>query len=113
MDRSRAGAARVMKVLGNERRLSVLSWLADPVGNFPPQTDGDLVTDGVCLVYIADKLGISQPSASKHMELLTSIGCVDPTPIGRWTFYRRNEAGIAAALTAIADSLADEGAVNG
>jgi DNA-binding transcriptional ArsR family regulator len=101
-------AASAMKVLGNPRRLQILDWLVDPVAHFPPQTDGDLVEDGVCLVYIADKLGIAQPSASRHMELLTSVGCVTPKPIGRWTFYRRNEAGIAAALEAIGAALAPE-----
>src|SRR5688500_14018996 len=98
-------AARAMKVLGNERRLQVLEWLVDPVAHFPPQRDGDLVDDGVCLVFIADKLGISQPSASKHMELLAGAGLVRAKPIGRWTFYRRDEAGVAAALASIEASL--------
>jgi len=98
-------AARGMKVLGNERRLQVLEWLVDPVAHFPPQRDGDLVDDGVCLVFIAEKLGISQPSASKHMELLANAGLVRATPIGRWTFYRRDEAGVAAALASIEASL--------
>ena len=61
------------------------------MANFPPQRDGDLVRDGVCLVSIAEKLAISQPSASKHMELLWTAGLVRATPIGRWTFYRRDE----------------------
>jgi ArsR family transcriptional regulator len=98
-------AARVMRVLRNERRLQVLEWLEDPVANFPAQRDGDLVDDGVCLVFIADKLGISQPSASKHMELLTAAGLVRATPIGRWTFYRRDEAAIARAVTTISAAL--------
>jgi ArsR family transcriptional regulator len=83
----------------------VLQWLDDPVANFPPQRDGDLVDDGVCLVFIAEKLGISQPSASKHMQMLTAAGLVRATPIGRWTFYRRDEAAIAKAMAAITDAL--------
>jgi DNA-binding transcriptional ArsR family regulator len=94
-------AARVLRVLNNERRLQVLRWLEDPVANFPPQRDGDLVGDGVCLVFIADKLGISQPSASKHMEMLTTAGLVRATPIGRWTFYRRDDVAISEALATI------------
>jgi DNA-binding transcriptional ArsR family regulator len=101
-------AARTMKVLGNPRRLEILGWLADPVANFPPQQDGDLVDDGVCLVFIAEKAGISQPAASKHMELLTAAGLVVAKPQGRWTFYRRDEPGIAAALDLISDSLTTE-----
>jgi DNA-binding transcriptional ArsR family regulator len=99
------GAAVLMRTFGNQRRLQILSWLADPRANFPPQRDGDLVTDGVCLLFIAEKAGISQPSASKHMEMLVSAGAVVATPIGRWTFYRRDEQGIAAATAVIADSL--------
>lgn len=94
-----------MKVLGNPRRVQVLDWLRDPVAHFPAQTDGDLVSDGVCLGSIADKLEISQPSASKHMEMLAFAGVVIPTPIGRWVFYRRDEAAIEDALLAIQHSL--------
>lgn len=94
-----------MGVLGNPRRLQVLGWLTDPVAHFPPQRDGDLIADGVCLVFIADKLGISQPSASRHMDLLSQAGLVVATPIGRWTFYRRDEAAIAEALARITQAL--------
>ena len=99
-------AAQLMHVLGNERRLQVLAWLTDPRGNFPPQRDGDLVDDGVCLVFIADKMGVSQPSASRHMDLLAGADLVMSSPIGRWTFYRRNELGIAAALSTINGTIA-------
>ena len=98
-------ASRVLKTLGSQRRLEILAWLADPVAHFPPQRDGDLVDDGVCLVFIADKAGISQPSASRHMELLAAAGLVVTKPVGRWTFYRRDERGIAEALDVITDSL--------
>jgi DNA-binding transcriptional ArsR family regulator len=101
--------SRVLKTLGNQRRLEILAWLADPVANFPPQRDGDLVDDGVCLVFIAEKAGISQPSASRHMELLAAAGLVVTKPVGRWTFYRRDEPGIAAALGVITDSLTQGG----
>jgi DNA-binding transcriptional ArsR family regulator len=100
--------SRVLKTLGNQRRLEILAWLADPAANFPPQRDGDLVDDGVCLVFIADKAGISQPSASRHMELLAAAGLVVAKPVGRWTFYRRDERGIAEALAVITDSLTKE-----
>lgn len=98
-------AAQLLRVLNNERRLQVLRWLEDPAANFPPQRDGDLVDDGVCLVFIADKLGISQPSASKHMEMLTMAGLVRATPIGRWTFYRRNDAAVRRAVATISAAL--------
>jgi hypothetical protein len=36
-------ASRVLKTLGNQRRLEILAWLADPVANFPPQRDDDVL----------------------------------------------------------------------
>lgn len=99
--------AELMKAFGNRRRLEILSWLADPRAHFPPQRDGDLVDDGVCLVFIAEKAGISQPSASKHMELLVRAGVVVAKPIGRWTFYRRDEHGIATVAERVARTLTE------
>ena len=81
----------VMKALANEKRLAILDWLRDPERHFPPQRDGDLVEDGVCSVFIADKLGVSQPTASEHMRLLVQAGLVRPKRIKQWIFYRRNE----------------------
>jgi ArsR family transcriptional regulator len=86
----------VLKVLGNEKRLAVLGWLADPVAHFPAQRDGDLVEDGVCSVFIADKLGVSAPTASEHLRLLTATGLLRAKRIKQWTFYRRDEDRIAA-----------------
>jgi ArsR family transcriptional regulator len=86
----------VLKALGNEKRLAILGWLKDPVAHFPPQRDGDLVEDGVCGVFIAEKLGVSQPTASEHLRLLTAAGLVTAKKIKQWTFYRRDEERIAA-----------------
>jgi ArsR family transcriptional regulator len=84
----------VVKALANDRRLQILQWLRDPTANFRPQTDGDLVKDGVCGLLIAEKLGVSQPTASEHMRLLVQAGLVRPKRIKQWIFYRRNEARI-------------------
>ena len=80
-----------LRALANEKRLQILEWLKDPRAHFPPQVDGDLVRDGVCSVFIADKLRVSQPTASEHLKLLTHAGLVTPKRIKQWTFYKRNE----------------------
>jgi ArsR family transcriptional regulator len=85
----------VLKALGNDRRLLILEWLRDPVAHFPPQRDGDLVEDGVCSVFIASKLGVSQPTASVHLRLLTAAGLLRAKRVRQWTFYRRDERRIA------------------
>src|SRR4051794_17000005 len=79
------------KALASERRLLILEWLKDPVAHFPPQTDGDLIRDGVCGIFIAEKLGVSQPTASEHLRVLVQSGLIVPKRLKQWTFYRRDE----------------------
>lgn len=83
--------ADAMRALANERRLQILEWLKDPAANFPPQVDGDLVKDGVCGVLIAEKLGVTQPTASEHLKILAQAGLIRPKRIKQWTFYKRDE----------------------
>ncbi len=80
-----------IKSLANGKRLLILEWLKNPRKHFPPQVDGDLVEDGVCSVFIAEKLGVSQPTASEHLRILTQAGFVIPSRIKQWIFYKRNE----------------------
>jgi len=94
-----------LKALANERRLQILEWLRDPRANFRSQVDGDLVEDGVCGVLIAEKLGVSPPTLSEHMRILTAAGLVRPKRIKGWTMYKRDERAIAAAKKAIRDQV--------
>ncbi|BDP43652.1 transcriptional regulator (plasmid) [Deinococcus aetherius] len=86
----------MIKALANGTRLTVLDWLKDPVANFPPQVDGDLVEDGVCADHIRDKLGIAAATASRHLTLLTEAGLLVCTRKRGWAFYRRDEIAIRA-----------------
>jgi ArsR family transcriptional regulator len=88
-------SASVLKAVASARRLDVLNWLKDPRAHFPPQKDGDLVRDGVCGVFIAQKLGVSAPTASEHLRVLAQAGLIRGTRIKQWTFYRRDEKRIA------------------
>jgi len=92
----------LIKALGNEKRLQVLEWLRDPVANFPPQLEGDLVEDGVCALFIAEKLGISQPTCGEHLKLLSRSGLVRGKKIKQWVFYKRDEERIAQAKEELA-----------
>ena len=89
---------KILNAMANDKRLQVLDWLKDPVKYFPPQVLGDLEKDGVCSVFIAEKLGISQPTASRHLNLLADAGLLRPKRIKQWTFYSRDEEQIAAAM---------------
>jgi DNA-binding transcriptional ArsR family regulator len=83
-----------LRAVANDRRLQILEWLKHPKRNFRPQVDGDLVKDGVCGLLIAEKLKVSQPTASEHLKILYQAGLVQGKRIKQWTFYKRDEKGI-------------------
>src|SRR5579872_5305505 len=83
-----------LRALANDRRLQILDWLKRPRKEFPPQVDGDLVKDGVCGLLIARKLGVTQPTASEHLSILSRAGLIHGKKIKQWTFYKRDEKGI-------------------
>lgn len=87
----------LIKALASDKRLLILEWLRDPERHFPPQRDGDLVRDGVCSLFIAEKLGMSQPSCGEHLKVLSQAGLVRGKKIKQWVFYQRNEGRIAEA----------------
>lgn len=82
---------RSLRALASDRRLQILAWLKDPTAHFRPQVEGDLTRDGVCGAFIAEKLGVSQPTASEHLRVLTDAGLLIPKRIKQWTFYKRDE----------------------
>jgi len=98
--------AAFLRALANEKRLLVLEWLMDPTANFPPQVDGDLVADGVCLGAIVRKLGVSQPTGTAHMKVLTEAGLVEARQIKNWVFFQPDRGAIADALEDLRGRLA-------
>ena len=96
---------RGLRALANDKRLLILEWLKDPREHFPPQVDGDLVKDGVCGAFIAEKLRVSQPTASEHLKILAHAGLLRPRRIKQWTFYKRNESAITELKRAISKSI--------
>lgn len=97
--------AVALRALANARRLQILDWLRDPRRHFREQADGDLVEDGVCGLLIAEKLGVSAPTVSEHMRVLTAAKLVRAKRIKQWTMYKRNETAIAAIKRSIQDGL--------
>jgi DNA-binding transcriptional ArsR family regulator len=88
------GREKRLKALANAHRLQILEWLKAPRENFPPQVDGDLVKDGVCAIFIEEKLGLAQPTTAQHLKTLVEAGFLIPRRIKKWTFYKRDEAAI-------------------
>jgi ArsR family transcriptional regulator len=92
----------VLRALANDRRLLILQWLKRPKAHFRAQASGDLVADGVCGVLIAEKLGVSQPTVSEHLKVLSQARLLRSKRVRQWTFYKRDEARIAKIKRAIA-----------
>lgn len=88
-------AEKGLKALASAHRLHILALLKDPRANFPPQVDGDLVKDGVCAVFIEEKLGLAQPTTAQHLKVLVEAGFLIPKRIKKWTFYKRDQNALA------------------
>jgi DNA-binding transcriptional ArsR family regulator len=94
-----------LKALSNSKRMQILHWLRDPRAHFREQRDGDLVEDGVCGVLIAEKLNVSQPTVTQHMQILQQAGLVRSKRVKQWTFYQRDEERIAELKNSFAEEL--------
>ena len=82
------------KALASEARLSILDWLSEPDLHFSHQITGTPSEIGVCVTLITEKLDMAQPTVSRHLELLRRAGFLSVSKIGRWSFFRRDEAAI-------------------
>ena len=60
---------------------------------------------GLCACDIERAVGLSQAAVSHHMGLLRRAGLVHAEKRGRWMYYSRHEAGIAAVADAIAKAV--------
>ena len=78
----------ILKALSNEQRFVIVGWLADPRAHFPEQQDGDLIDDGVCVGFITEKIGLSQPTVTGHLNILANAGIVTSKRIKNWVFYK-------------------------
>jgi DNA-binding transcriptional ArsR family regulator len=83
-----------LNALSNTHRLTILTWLAEPRKHFPAQQDGDLVEDGVCVGFITEKIGLSQPTVTTHMQALAKAGLVTPKKIKNWVYYKLDDTAV-------------------
>lgn len=83
-----------LKALSNPYRLQMLEWLLAPEDHFPRQHDADLVEDGVCVGFLTEKVGLSQPTVTSHMQKLAQAGLVKSKKIKNWVYYRPDKEAI-------------------
>jgi len=68
--------ASALKVLADPARLRLLSIIgADPQGE-------------TCVCNLTEPLGLSQPTVSHHLKVLTEAGLLEREQRGRWAFFR-------------------------
>lgn len=65
--------ARLFKALADETRVRIVALL----------THGEL-----CVCHIEAALGLTQPTASRHLSLLRASGLVKRKRSGTWVYYR-------------------------
>lgn len=84
-----------VKALANETRIEVLRVLDDPLTHFNQQESANPVVVGVCVHLIAEHFGVSQPTMSRHIELLKRAGFITAKRQQKWTYCSRNEQALA------------------
>jgi ArsR family transcriptional regulator len=68
--------AAALKVIADPARLRLLSIIgADPRGE-------------VCVCNLTEPMGLSQPTVSHHLKVLTGAGLLEREQRGRWAFFR-------------------------
>ncbi|SUJ01143.1 ArsR/SmtB family transcription factor [Sphingobacterium spiritivorum] len=82
----------LFKILSNEHRLQILTWLKEPHKYFDAVDIEPEVKDyGVCMSVIQKKAGISQSTTSTYLTSMVNSGVLKSTREGQWTYYKRNE----------------------
>ena len=101
----------LFSALSNPTRRAILRWMKEAPAHFkiatgsasggaPGSTPGE-----VCVSAIQQKTGLSQSTVSAYMAALQRAGLVQARRRGQWTFYRRDEAAIAAFAEALKQEL--------
>ncbi len=84
-----------IKALSSECRIEVLRLLDEPGANFAHQESADPTTIGVCMNLIADRIGVSQPTMSRHIEILRRAGFLKIQRRQKWSYCSRDESNLA------------------
>lgn len=84
--------ARVFKALSDPTRVRLVSLISAADGG------------EACICDLTQPVGLSQPTVSHHMKILTDAGLVSREQRGRWAYFRV----VDEALTAVARAITRE-----
>lgn len=80
-----------IKALSGQTRIRILQLIFEPLANFSHQESADPVVFGVCMNLIAENLEMSQPTISRHINLLRQAGFVTVKKYKQWSYCKRDE----------------------
>ena len=83
-----------VKALSSEARRKILKLLTTPAEHFSHQESADPTSFGVCMNLIAESLGVSQPTASRHINLLRQAKLITVKKHKQWSYCLRDEAAL-------------------
>ena len=86
---SAARLAVVLKALAEPTRLRLVSIIA---GTSP---------EAVCVCNLTEPVGLSQPTVSHHLKVLTDAGILEREQRGKWAYYSLVSGALAAVAAAI------------
>lgn len=74
--------------------MTILRMLAKPKKHFGHQWSANPVEFGVCMTLIAEALGVAQPTASRHLEILKQASFITVQKHQKWSYCKRNDEAI-------------------
>ena len=83
--------AASFKALSDPNRLRLISLLAE---------NGEM-----CVCDFPEVLGVSQPTVSHHLKVLTNAGLLTRSKRGRWAFFRIAEPAVTELMSALQNAL--------
>lgn len=83
-----------IRAMASVPRLCILRLLAAPEKHFSHQCSADPKAFGVCVTLIAEALAVSQPTASRHLDILRQAGFIAVRKHLKWSYCQRDEAAI-------------------
>ena len=98
-----------IKAMASDTRLEVLRLLSEPGKHFGHQWSADPVEFGVCMTMIAEALSISQPTVSRHLDILRQAGFITVRKHLKWSYCKRDDAAIRGYLEWVARDLSLRG----
>jgi DNA-binding transcriptional ArsR family regulator len=78
---------RALQAIADPTRRRILQVLKER-GGCSIGEDKDV---GLCASDIEERIHLTQPTISHHMNILKKSGLVDARKLGQWIWYRRNE----------------------